>query len=111
MITDEILAQCSSSESEYNDSNLDSDFALQLPCEKSDEIESERDDGSVCSETADGCKTPDISGPMDTVDNTDNIFSWTKYLNGFKPKMTLPSEVEPVLLIDVNKSTSGLNTF
>ena len=48
---------------------------------------------------------------MDTDDNTKNMFSWTKNLNDFKPKMTLPSEVEPVVLVDVNRSTSELNTF
>ena len=84
---------------------------LQIPCEESDEIESESDDGSVCSETADGDETPDIRRPMDTDDNTENMFSWTKNLNGFKPKMTLPSEVEPVVLVDVSRSTSELNTF
>ena len=42
---------------------------------------------------------------------TTPMFSWTKNLNGFKPKVTLPSEVEPVALVDVNRSTSELNTF
>ena len=30
-MTDEILAQCSSSKSEYDDSDLDADFVLQIP--------------------------------------------------------------------------------
>ena len=84
---------------------------LQIPCKESDEIESESDDGSVYSETADGDETPDISGPMDTDDNTENMFSWTKNLNGFKPKMTLPYKVKLVVLVNVNRSTSELNTF
>ena len=47
---------------------------------ESNEIESESDDGSVCSETADGDKTLDISRPMDMDDNThvflDKKFEW-----------------------------------
>ena len=39
------------------------------------------------------------------------IFSWTKNLQNYVPRMSLPSETEPIILAAVTGNTSELDTF
>ena len=112
MIAELVDEQSSSSESEIDDSDLDADYRVpndKVSDEESEESESESDDEIIGSENEDDGETQDTS--MDTNDSEPDMFCWTKDLNGFKPKITLPREVEPVVLVDVNRSASELDTF
>ena len=116
-INDEMLAglwdeQSSSSESDLEDSDLDGDYqppTNHSSCEESEESDSENDgaitsdDESECDEETPGCSME--------VDEEHNVFEWTKNLNNFRPKMSLPSVVDPIVLADVDRSTNELDTF
>ena len=40
-----------------------------------------------------------------------DVFLWTKNLSGFHPQKSIPNKIQLVILADINRSTTELETF
>ena len=115
-INDSLLAelldeQSSNSEPELDDSDMDADYQPPItPHSDDDSVDSDQEsnEDSTVSESSEDEKTND--NQMDAEEETD-VFLWTKNLSGFHPRKSIPNKIQPVILADVNRSTTELETF
>ena len=115
-INDSLLAELlvdesSNSESELDESDMDADYQPPItPHSDDNSVDSDQksDEDSTGSESSEDEKTD--GNQMDAEEETD-VFLWTKNLSGFHPRKSIPNKIQPVILADVNRSTTALETF
>ena len=124
---DEMLSEIwddSNFSSESDIDNSDSDYQPESTNKNIEESnESSDDSDSQNSEDSEGESTDESAEEIqnDTESNEEShmeinateqiIFDWTKDLRNFQPKMALPASSEPVILTNVDRSTTKLDTF
>ena len=111
LLAELLVEQSSNSKSELGDSDMDADYQPPILPHSDDncvDSDQESDEDSTVSESSEDEKTN--SNQMDAEEETD-VFLWAKNLSGFHPRKSIPNKIQPVILADVNRSTTALETF
>lgn len=95
----------------YAPSEAESDMSdVPAPMQLSDESGDDEEDEEIVT-VADQDASHDNTAGTSKDNKSDEVFQWTRNLYNYVPRMKLPSSTEPIILANVNRKSSELDTF